>query len=205
MTQQEINEEFADKVRRKIFHPVKRHLKIEHEAEDRWQDAVAQVWAMYSRYAARGEILEDALLVHACRLRATDMNRRFVGTMGSRCTNQDVMDPRAYRDGHVWLYRLGGIHDEEQADETDRALEVSLSETAAEDPEQRWISAIDLESWIGAQTFQDQGLLSGKMEGKTTKEVAHESRLPYMVAWRKTRNLGHELADRAGVEIRTPK
>ena len=205
MTQQEINQEFSAKVRRKIFHPVKRHLKIEHEAEDRWQDAVAQVWAMFSRYAVRGEILDDALLVHACRLRATDMDRRFVGTLGAHRTNQDVLDPRCYRDGHVHVYRLGGIHDAEQAGETDRAMEVSLAETAAEDPELRWNSAIDLESWIGNQTFQDQGLLSGKMEGKTTKEVAHESRLPYMVAWRKTRDLGHELADRAGVEIRTSK
>ena len=205
MTQHEINQEFTKKVHRKIFHPIKRHLKIAHEAEDMWQDAVAQVWAMYSRYAARGEVLDDALLVHACRLRATDMSRRFTGTLGAHRTNQDVLDPRCYRDGHVHVYRLGGIHDTEQADETDRALEVSLAETAAEDPEQRWISAIDLQSWVHDQSFQDQGLMSGKMEGKTTKEVAHESRLPYMVAWRKTRTLGHELADRAGVEIRTSK
>jgi len=43
------------------------------------------------------------------------------------------------------------------------------------------------------------------MEGKTTKEVAHESHLPYLVAWRKEKELGHELAARANVKIRSGK
>ena len=102
MTQEEVNSAFADKLNRKIFHPVKRHIKIDHEAEDRWQDAVAQTWAMYSRYARdKDTVLDDAILVHSCRQRATDLGRRFVGNMGASCTNQDVLDPRAYRDGHV--------------------------------------------------------------------------------------------------------
>jgi len=206
VTQQEVNEAFEDRLRRKIFHPVKRHILIEHEVEDRWADAVAQTWAMFSRYATeKGCILPDAVLVHSCKQRACDLNRRFVGTQGARGTNRDVLDPRAFRDGHVRVYRLGGIHDDEQADEADRAIEVSLAESMADDPEQRWNSALDLESWIGQQTFQDQGLMSGKMMGKTTKELAHETHLPYMVAWRKEKALGHELASRAGVEIRTSK
>jgi len=206
VTQQEVNQEFEDKVRRGIFNPVRRHISIDHEAEDRWQDALAQTWAMYRRYALEKDtILEDAILVHSCRQRAVDLGRRFVGTLGASCTNQDVMDPRCFRDGHVRVYRLGGIHDEEQSDGTDRGLEVSLAESMAEDPEQKWISAIDLERWVGDQTFQNQGILSGKMAGKTTKEVAHESHLPYLVTWRKEKDLGHELADRAGVEIKKSK
>ena len=118
---------------RKIFHPVKRHLKIEHEAEDRWADAVASTWAMFSGYA---------------------------------------------REKNVGVYRLGGIHDDEQADQTDRAMEVSLAECRAEDPEEKWNSAIDLERWVGVQTFQDQAILTGKMEGRSTKNVAHELHVP---------------------------
>ena len=206
MTSEELNCAFADKVERGIFNPVRRYIQIDHEAEDRWQDAVAQTWKMYSRYAREKDtILSDAILVHSCRQRATDLNRRFVGTLGSHRTNQDVMDPRAYRDGLVRVYRLGGIHDDEQADGTDRSIEVSLAESMAEDPEEKWNSAIDLERWVGDQTFQDQGILTGKMEGRTTKEIAHETHLPYLVAWRKEKELGHELADRTGVKIRSGK
>ena len=205
MDQQQINEQFEDKVRRGIFNPIRRHLKIAHEAEDRWQDAVCQTWSMYRRYAEKGEVLSDAILVHSCRQRATDLGRRFTGTLGAHRTNQDVMDARAYRDGLVRVYRLNGTHDDEQIDETDRAIEVSLAESLTVAPEDQWISAIDLERWVGEQCFQDQGIMAGKMEGKTTKEIAHETHLPYLVAWRKEKELGHELADRAGVKIKTGK
>ena len=206
MNEQQLNEEFTDKVNRGIFDPVRRHIVIEHEAEDRWQDALAQTWSMYRRYAMEKDtILEDAILVHSCRQRATDLNRRFVGTLGAHQTNQDVMDPRAYRDGLVRVYRLGGIHDDEQADGTDRAIEVSLAECRSEDPEERWNSAIDLQSWMGQQAFKDQAILTGKMEGRSTKDVAHELHTPYMVIWRREKALGHELAARAGVEIKHSK
>ena len=206
MKQQQINEEFSSKIQRGIFNPVRRHIKIEHEAEDRWADAVAQTWAMFSRYATEKDtVLSDAILVHSCRQRATDLNRRFTGTMGAHSTNQDVLDPRAYRDGLVRVYRLGGIHDDEQRVGTDRSIEVSLAESMAEDPEEKWNSAIDLERWVGEQTFQDRGILAGKMQGKTTKEVAHETHLPYLVAWRKEKELGHELADHAELKIKTGK
>ena len=203
MDQQQINEEFSDKIKRGIFNPVRRHIKIDHEAEDLWQDAVAQTWSMYSRYARdKDTVLDDAILVHSCRQRATDLGRRFVGTMGAHCTNQDVMDARAYRDGLVKVYKLNGTHDDEQIDETDRAIEVSLAESLAVALEDQWISAIDLQRWVGEQCFQDQAILSGKMEGKTTKEIAHESHLPYIVTWRKEKALGQELATRAGVQIK---
>ena len=204
MNHNEVDQLFAEKIERGIFNPVRRHIKIDHEAEDRWQDAVAQTWSMYRRYALEKDtVLSDAILVHSCRLRATDLNRRFCGTLGAHRTNQDVLDARAYRDGHVRVYRLGGIHDDEQADGADRSIEVSLAESMAEDPEQKWNSAIDLERWVGNQTFQDRGILTGKMEGKTTKEIAHETHLPYQVTWRKEKELGQELAERAGVKIRS--
>ncbi len=206
MTQQEVNEAFEDKMHRKIFNTVKRHILIEHEAEDRWADAVAQTWAMFSRYATEKDIvLSDAILVHSCRQRATDLSRRFVGAQGARGTNQDVMDARCFRDGHVRVYRLGGIHDDEQADENDRSIEISLVESMAEDPEEKWNSAIDLESWVGEQCFQNQAILTRKQEGYTTKDIAHQLHLPYLPTWRKEKALGHELAERAGIKIRTSK
>lgn len=201
MDQEKINEEFNDKVCRGIFNPVRRQIKIDHEAEDRWQDAVAQTWWMYSRYAREKDtVLCDAILVHSCRQRATDLERFFVPAEGTRRC-QDTMDPRAYRDGHVTIYQLNGTHDDEQADETDRSIDAALTESLAVAPEDQWISAIDLQTWVGDQTFQDQEILAGKMEGRGTKDVAHKLHLPYMATWRKEKALGHKLADRVGVKI----
>lgn len=72
-----IHREFENKIRRGIFNPVARFLP-EEVREDRLQDAIAQTWAMYERYAERGELLEDAILVHSCGLRATDPSRHYV-------------------------------------------------------------------------------------------------------------------------------
>ena len=74
MNMAEVNQAFAEKVERGIFNPVRRHIKIEHEAEDRWADALAQTWRMYSRYALdKDTVLSDAILVHSCRQRAVDL------------------------------------------------------------------------------------------------------------------------------------
>ena len=83
-----------------------------------------------------------------------------------------------------------------------RSEEVSLAREVADNPEERWNSALDLQSWVGQQAFQAQGILARKMQGATTKEVAHELRLPYLVTWRKEKALGADLAARAGVRIR---
>jgi hypothetical protein len=52
---------FEDKIRCGICNPVARFLP-EDVREDRFQDALAQTWAMYDRYAARGELLDDTIL-----------------------------------------------------------------------------------------------------------------------------------------------
>ena len=204
MNLEEANEAFSDKLKRGIFNPVKRHIKIEHEAEDRWQDAVAQTWLAYVRYLKKGQILSDAILVHFCRLRATDLGRFFV-PVDCTCKCQDVMDPRPYRDGLVTVYRLNGTHDEEQTDESDRAIEVSVAEALAIEQEDHWISAMDLSRWVKEQTFQDQAILTKKMEGRSSKDAAHELHLPYLVLWRKEKQLGQELADRACITIAKSK
>jgi len=98
MTQEELNEQFTDKIKRGIFRPVDRFISDRSEAEDRLQDGICQTWEMFKRYGTeKGVVLDDAILVHSCRLRATDPARRFGGANGATCRNQDVLDPRVYQ------------------------------------------------------------------------------------------------------------
>jgi len=164
MTQEQINEAFSRKVRAGIFNPVRRYLTNDHTAEDRWQDAVAQTWWMFSRYATdKGKVLDDGLLVHSCQQRAVDLDRHFVPADGT-WRNQDVLDPRAYRNGKVEVLRIDGIQEDGGA-EGDRGLHVGFAEALASNPARKIRSAIDLESWIGELSHRDRYIMAARMAG----------------------------------------
>jgi hypothetical protein len=201
MTDKEINTAFEEKVKRGIFKPVHRRLSNAPTVEDRMQDALALTWAMFKRYAQRGRVLDDAILVLKCRYCACDLARQFVPADGS-WRNQDVMDVRAFRDGRVQVLRIDGVVDDQNV-EGDRALQVGLAEEMAASPERKMNSALDLESWIGELTFRDRAIMQRKMEGYETTRVAHELGLPYMATYRREKQLGKELASRAGVRVQT--
>lgn len=201
MTSKEINEAFTAKMKKGIFQPVARHITNLSNAEDRLQDAVCQVWAMYKRYAKRGVILDDAILVKKCRWSACDLGRHFVPADGC-WRNRDVLDQRAYRDGHVQVLHIEGVLDDQNV-EGDRSLQVGLAEELAASPERKMNSAMDLRKWVGGLTFRDQAIMQRKMEGFTTTEVAAELTQPYLVTYRLEKRLGMELARRAGVRINT--
>jgi hypothetical protein len=198
MTESEINQEFSAKVRRGIFKPVARHLSNAATVEDRMQNAMAQTWWMYRRcIVEKGKILDDAVLVQKAKWAACDLGRSFVGAGRRRC-NQDVLDPRAYRDGHVTIHRLD-LLDPSEAPEGESPMEVGLAEAAC--PERKMNSAMDLQKWIGGLSFSDQGIMQRKMEGFGTGEVAAELDLPYLVTHRKEQQLGMELARRAAIRV----
>jgi hypothetical protein len=200
MTPEEINQRFEQKVRRGMFKPVARLLTNITSAEDRLQDAICQVWWMFRRYAVeRGQILDDAILVQKCRWHACDLARQFVPG-GRRRRSQDVLDPRAYRDGHVTVHRLD-LLDTNESPEGESPMEVGLAEAEAACPERKWNSALDLESWIGGLSHRDRGMMEMTMAGHELTQTAHELGLPYLHAWRHQKQLGHELAQRAGVRI----
>lgn len=155
MTHEQINKEFSRKVKAGIFNPVRRHLTNGFSAEDRWQEAVALTWLMFMRYAAKGKVLDDALLVRKCKWTATDLSRRFVPA-GDTQPYKDALDPRAYRDGRVTVHRLDGIDDEHEGD---RALEIGLAEAMAASPERKLHSAHDLQQWVGDLSFRDQAIM----------------------------------------------
>lgn len=199
MRQDAINAEFDRKVRRGIFKPVARHLTNLPTAEDRLQDAICQTWWMYRRYATeKNKVLDDGILVHSCRQRAVDLDRNFVPADGRR--GYDVLDPRNYRDGKVQVLRLDGIA-EDQSSDGDRDIQVGYAEHMECNPARKIRSAIDLERWVGDQSFLDQHILARKYAGCSTAEVAKELEMPYSAVYQRTKERGLELARRAGVHI----
>jgi len=200
----EVNQAFDDKVRRGIFNPVGRFVAHREDAEDRVQDAVCQTWWMFRRYALdKDVVLDDALLVNKARWVVTDLNRRFVGADGASCRNQDVMSPAAYRDGKVEVLRIDGLDDDNA--EEDRSLGFGYAEAAAGDPTRKVISALDLEAWLGELTHRDRALMERKAAGFSTTQTASDLGLPYQFTWRREKQLGRELAERAGLNVDLPR
>jgi hypothetical protein len=194
MNLETIRSSFDQKIRSGMFKPITRRLHAD-MAEDRSQDALALVYEQYRRHAERGEILDDALLVHAARLRAEDLSRQIVPA-GGKARKTCAMDLRNYIEGKVEIFRLDKIlHDREECEL------LGLAESLAANPVRKILSAIDLEAWIASLPEDDQVLLSMRMAGHRLKSIARRLGIRTERAWSRCRRLGHELAERAHLEI----
>jgi hypothetical protein len=194
MTLESIRSSFDEKIRRGRFKPIVRRLHAD-MAEDRSQEALALVYEQYRRHAEQGHILDDALLVHAARLRAEDLGRQIVpcdGVARKTC----VMDVRNYIDGKVEVLRLDKI-----VSDHDEANMLGLAEVMANNPARRIVSAIDLQAWLASLPDDDRALLSMRMAGHGWVEIGAALCISGSSAWSRCRNLGRALAERAHVEI----
>ena len=196
----EINMAFEEKVRRGMFAPVARHVANHPDPEDRLQDALCQVWLMYrDRIIERDLVLDDPILVHACRQRAVDLARHFVPSGGTR-RYWDAMDQRAYRDRKVEVFRLDAWVEDDSEDEN-KPEQIGLAVEECGSPEHKLNSALDLESWIDGLTARDASIMEGRMAGFTLEQIGHDLGMSTSVVCKKARVLGSELASRAGVKI----
>jgi len=194
MTLESIRSSFDEKVRRGMFSPITRRLHAD-MAEDRSQEALALVYEQYRRHAEQGHILDDALLVHAARLRAEDLSRTVVGCEG-RAKKFCVMDVRNYIEGKVEVLRLDKIiHDRGEVDM------LGLAEVMANNPVRRIVSAIDLQAWLASLPDDDRALLSMRMAGHGWVEIGAALCISGSSAWSRCRNLGRALAERAHVRF----
>jgi DNA-directed RNA polymerase specialized sigma24 family protein len=189
-----IRSSFDLKIRSGMFRPVTRRLHAD-MAEDRVQDALALVYQQYRRHAEKGEILDDALLVHAARLRAEDLSRQVV-RCGGKARKTCAMDPRNYFEGKVEMLRLDKILDDKE-----ECRLLGLADFMVANPTRQIVSAIDLEAWIASLPEDDQVLLSMRMAGHRLKSIARRLGIRTEKAWSRCRRLGHELAERAQLEI----
>ena len=153
MTTKEIREQFEKKVRAGIFRPVIRHI-TGNDPEERLAEAVGMTFELYARKAKAGVVLDDAVLVHHCRLRAIDLGRQLVKG-GQRL--RDAMDPRNFHRGRVEMLRIDGLPDEDGdfKTEEDGNVVIGLADGLAQDPTPRIIGAIDLADW--ARSLPDSG------------------------------------------------
>jgi hypothetical protein len=178
---------FEGYVRRGIFQPVARH--VPHDTEERMQDAIAQTWAMYRRYAQRGQELEPALLVHACRLKAQDIGRHFANDGTQK--KKDVYDKRNFLEGRVAMLDI-------DAPDAGAQLALGFAEKMASNPTRKINSAIDLEDWLGTLSARDRKMLELRMAGHTWKETGTAVGMPLRSAFGRCRRLGLQLIEEDG-------
>jgi DNA-directed RNA polymerase specialized sigma24 family protein len=106
------------------------------------------------------------------------------------------MDPRNFHEGKVEVLRLGKIFDDKE-----RCRLLGLADFMAANPVRKIISAIDLEAWLAELSAEDRQLLSMRMVGCGWNEIGNELGISGSSAWARCRRLGHELAERAQLEI----
>ena len=185
MNPQSARLKFEGHVRRGIFRPVARH--ITHDAEDRLQDAICQTWATYQRYAQRGQDLEPAILVHACRLRAQDIGRHFAG--GGTQKKRDAYDERNFLQERVALVDIDAPDRE-----ADASVILGFAEAMSTNPTHKLNSAIDLSCWLKTLEPGDRKMLELRAAGHTWAQTGAAVGTTLRSAYGRCRKLGTELA-----------
>jgi hypothetical protein len=190
----DVKRSFAAKVQRGMFQPVARHLRTD-IAEDRLAEGIAMTFELYAQSVARGRPLPDAILVHACHMRAIDLSRRVAGAGGGH-PKRDVFDPRNFYAGKVEVLSL-----EAQIEDADGEPWLGFAEPGVPNPAHRYASAMDLASWLGDQSAEDRLVLALRAAGSTLQEIGEATGKSINWARHRLLRLGYELAERAEVQI----
>lgn len=205
-TEQQLSASFDAKVRKGIFRPVLRCLAADPDGgEDRLQDAVAETWACYRRNGLRGKVLDDPILVHHCKQQALDRARHFVPADGAMRI-QDAMSDAAYREGRVkGLLRIDEPIQSAPSGDGTITLGDGLAVEQCLDPARKLRSAIDLGRWLDELSEDDRVALAGRMVGEDLRSIGASIGVSTPTAHRRLQELGHLLAQRAGIEVKDNK
>ena len=180
---------FGVKVAAGMFNPVARHLR-EDIRDDRLADGIGLTFVMFMRYAERGVVIDDALLVHACHMRAIDLSRRVAGAHGAQ-PKRDVLDERNFHDGKLEVLHLGLELGEDDGG-------VGYAAAMINNPTNNIVSALNLESWLDGLCEEDRLMLALRQAGHTLNEIGLQLAASTSAVCARLRALGHELADRIG-------
>lgn len=200
---EEVRQQIAQLVRRGTFKPLGRYLPEEHR-EDRLAEAVALTLTMALRYAARGERLDDALLVHHARLRATDCTRHLVSSKGR---GVDALNQGNFIKGRTEVLHLDGVADadgELLGSEGDQQL-IGLALNGNPNPADVLASAFDLQGWLAALTDPDRRLLELRASGLTLREIGMQVGLSISRVFARCTQLGLALAAAAELDVSVAK
>ncbi len=194
-----LKEQFTRLMAKGAFDALRRHLSPI-DADDRLAEAVGMVWALALRKAVAGIRLDDALVVHAVKLRAQDLRRQLPRGGQAR---RDVMHRSNYVDGKVEVLHLDGLMDEDGdfANEEDRAVHLAISHRTSRDPAPFLDSAIDLGAWLTQLVSANRELLAGRLAGHSLRELALRGDCSISNVFQQLRTLGADLAQYAGIVV----
>jgi hypothetical protein len=195
----QVSEQFDRLMRKGAFRPALR-LVTGADAEDRLAKGIAQTFELARRKAERGERMDDALIVCAARLRATDIRRRFARGGQPR---RDAVHPANYTDGPTKVLRLDGFEDESVGwpGECDAGLQAAWLAATSVGPGEKLAAAVDLDTWLAGLAAAGRELLAGRYVGLGLPELARAHGRSISWAFARLRALGRELAARAGVAV----
>jgi DNA-directed RNA polymerase specialized sigma24 family protein len=196
---EQVQQQFAGLMARRAFEPVRRHLTGS-DADDRLAEGIGMVWEMALRKAQQGVRLDDALLVHAVRLRAIEIRRQFVKGGQPR---RDALHRANYSDGRTEVFHIEEFEDEDGAwpREGDVGLQVAWLSAVTHDPSHAILSALDLESWLDGLDVRDRSLLAGRYAGLGLEELANREGCSVSSTFSRLRRLGRDLSGIAAVPV----
>ncbi len=205
--QEALHEQFTNLIERGAFDRLRRYVTTT-DQDDRMAEAIGQVWAMASRKAELGIRMDNALVVHAVKLRAIDHRRQLARGGQPR---RDVMHFSNFVDGKVEIHRIDGLLDEDGhfTRECDNVLQVAWLAATSLDPADQLASAIDIDAWLTSLDDADRDLLAGRLAGFSLQELASRTNRSITAVFQRLRTLGADLADHAGIIVakkkRTPR
>ena len=190
-----LKEQFTRLMTKGAFDPVRRYLSPI-DADDRLAEALGMVWALALRKSEAGIRLDDALVVHAVRLRAQDLRRQLPRGGQAR---RDVMHRSNYVDGKVEVLHLDGLMDEDGdfANEEDRAVHLAISHRTSRDPAPFLDSAIDLGAWLAELDGDDRAIVAARYAGDSLKEIGAATGKSISATFSRLRSLGRDLMSRS--------
>lgn len=197
-----LKEQFTRLLEKGAFDPVRRYLSPI-DADDRLAEALGMVWALALRKAEAGIRLDDALIVHAVRLRAQDLRRQLPRGGQAR---RDVMHRANFIDGKVEVLHLDGHMDEDGdfANEEDRAVHLAISQRTSRDPAPFLDSAIDLTAWLAELEDEDRTIVAARYAGESLKEIGAATGRSISATFSRLRCLGRDLMTRSAC-VMAPK
>jgi len=188
---------FTEMYQTGVFNPVQRFVCRDADAEDRVQEGLASAWRWYAKQVALGREPDVALAVHVVRLRTVDRSRRFVCGDRSRWRN-DVYEQQG-RDIELRRLELQDDRDDEHERYQDPTL--GLARLGVPDPAVNIVSAMDLCDWLDSLDEADREMLGMRGAGYGLKDISGATGNSVAKVFRRARELGHELAERAEVEV----
>ena len=197
-----LKEQFTTMIAAGAFEPG-RHLSLV-DQDDRLAEAVGQVWAMAARKAEMGIKMDNALLVHAVKLRAIDHRRQLPRGGQPR---RDALHFANFIEGKVVVHRLDGLLDEDgdYTGEGDTALQSAWLAATSADPGDTLASAMDLRDWVATLMAEDRELLGARFAGRTLGEIATATDKSISSVFSRLRQLGGDLDAHAGLSATTSR